>query len=182
MIAAHTKEAPSPITTDRLGRPIIGPCRLWTRALDGKGYGAMGNRDFGSTKIQRVHRVAYALAHGVPLTDLRSIPELDHLCRVEHCCAPAHLEPVKHGENVRRGDVAAINGSRTECIRGHAFTPENTYTYTNRSGGVGRGCRTCTTARNKARYDPIARRVRYRAERIERGFAPPRAPIPEPQR
>jgi hypothetical protein len=103
----------------------------------------MGNADFGSTTIQRTHRVAYALAHGIPLTELRSIPELDHLCRVTNCCAPAHLEEVTHGENVQRGDTALINGARTECIRGHPFNEANTRYYRRSDGGDGRACRVC---------------------------------------
>jgi hypothetical protein len=161
VMAANTEEVPPPIATDRLGRPIIGPCRLWTKALDGKGYGAVGNRDFGSTSIQRAHRAAYALAHDVPLTDIRSIPELDHLCRVTRCCAPAHLEPVTHRENVARGDWGSRNRGKTECIRGHPFTPENTRTYRTHLGGVGRACRACQRAKQRAAYDAAVRHGRY---------------------
>ena len=67
VLAANLRETPAPFTHDRLGRPLVGPCLIWTRATDSKGYGVVGNKDFGSTKLQRVHRVAYALAEGLPM-------------------------------------------------------------------------------------------------------------------
>lgn len=165
VMAANTEDAPPPITHDRLGRPIVGPCRLWTKALDGKGYGAIGNRDFGSTSIQRAHRVAYALAHDVPMTDIRSVPELDHLCRVTRCCAPAHLEPVPHDVNVKRGDGGRVNREKDRCPRGHLYDPDNTRLYRNHQGGTGRACRECHRARGRATYDPAKRAARYQAGR-----------------
>ena len=160
-MAANTQKHPAPIDVDRLGRPLVGPCHLWVKAVDRKGYGVIGNRDFGSTTIQRAHRVAYALAHGIPLTDLRSVPELDHLCRMTQCCAPRHLEAVSHGENVKRGNVAAINGSKTHCKRGHPFDEANTRTYRNRSGGTSRACRHCQRDASRATYDPAARHDKH---------------------
>ena len=71
------------------------------------------------------------------------IPEgltLDHLCRVRACVNPAHLEPVTLRENTLRSPSAptAINARKTECLRGHAFTPENTWVHRSR-----RCCREC---------------------------------------
>lgn len=161
VMAANIEEAPPPIDTDRLGRPIVGPCHLWVKALDSKGYGVIGNRDFGSTAIQRVHRVAYALARGVPLADIRSVPELDHLCRVTRCCAPPHLEEVTHGENVQRGDTALINGGREECIRGHPFNEENTRYYRRAAdGGSSRVCRVCVGMVRRGEAEPRPKRPR----------------------
>jgi hypothetical protein len=146
------------MTHDRLGQPLIGPCLIWTKALDGKGYGAIGNKDFGSYRIQRAHRVAYGLAHDVPMTGLESIPELDHLCRVTACCSADHLEPVTHGENIRRGDLNAAKKNRTHCPYGHAYTPANTVI----SKRGGRSCRTCKNDGERARYDPAKRAARHR--------------------
>lgn len=83
------------------------------------------------------HVVAWTLLRG-PVPDGL---ELDHLCRNRRCVNPAHLEPVTHRENVLRSPIAnaAINARKSECIRGHAFTPENTII---QCGGK-RACRTC---------------------------------------
>lgn len=154
------------MTHDRDGRPLNGPCQIWTKALDSHGYGVLGNKDFGNTIIQRAHRVSYALAHGVPLTEIRTIPELDHLCRVPACCAPAHLDPVTHAENVRRGDAWAINGAKEKCPSGHDYDAENTGRhYRRRSESWERYCRRCYRDRQRAAYDPEKRRARHLAKK-----------------
>lgn len=147
VLAAHLRETPAPTTHDRLGRPLVGPCLIWTRAADGKGYGVMGNKDFGSTKLQRVHRVSYALATGVAPDRISEIPELDHLCRVPLCAAPRHLEPTTHAENIRRGDWRA-HGHETECRKGHPYDDANTY----RRRRGGRDCRACHRERTRGYY------------------------------
>jgi hypothetical protein len=159
-MAANVRAEDPPMTHDRLGRPLIGPCLIWTRALDGKGYGAVGNKDFGSYRIQRAHRVAYGLAHDVAMTELDSIPELDHLCRVTECCSADHLEPVTHGENIRRGDLNVDKRSRTHCLRKHAYDASNTV-YTKRGT---RSCRICKNDRSRRVYDPLRRSARYQAK------------------
>lgn len=120
-----------PTVAERLWSGIAPPddneCRLWTRSTNFGGYGKfpLGGKEVAA------HRVAYELTKG-------PIPEglvLDHLCRVRLCCNPDHLEPVTHAENVRRGERA----TKTHCINGHAFTPENTYI--TRKGW--RHCRAC---------------------------------------
>lgn len=133
---------PCPLTYDRLGRPIVGPCLIWIKAKDRHGYGVLGNRDFGDTKIRRVHRVMYALFTGWPLADLYELPELDHLCRVPACASPAHLEEVTHAVNIARGDwkYNEYNRNKTECDHGHPFDDANTY-WSPRGGRVCRACR-----------------------------------------
>jgi HNH endonuclease len=141
---------PAPFTHDRLGRPLEGPCLIWSAAKDRRGYGVIGNKDFGDKKIRRVHRVMYELFNGP------GAGELDHLCRVPACASPAHLEEVTHAENVRRGDNGIHQRSKTHCKRGHEFTPENTGRQRH-----GRYCRTCNNDRNRAQYDAAKRRARY---------------------
>lgn len=113
-------------------------CWLWTAATDGDGrYGAF----YFEGKLWRAHRFAWVLAGNV----LPGIGhDVDHLCRTTLCVRPAHLEVVTHKENVLRGEsVQARNARKTHCLRGHEFTPENTYLQ--RRGG--RACRACVHVR-----------------------------------
>lgn len=131
-----------------VGHPL--GCWEWVGALTDKGYGVTkwGGRH------RPTHRVAYELLKG-PIPDGLHI---DHLCRVRHCVNPDHLEPVPLVENVLRGAGApAVNARKTHCIRGHAFTPENTF-HTRRGG---RECRICRAAAH-----------------ILRAGNPPESPVP----
>lgn len=113
-------------------------CWLWTGALNGAGYGAVG-RD---NKVLRVHRVTYELLIG-PIPDGL---QLDHLCRNRACCNPSHLEPVTNRTNWLRGQHhTAVLLRDGVCRRGHEMTPENTYT--RKSGG--QLCRACVLENNR---------------------------------
>jgi hypothetical protein len=96
-------------------------------------------------RVQPAHRVAHLLWIG-------PIPykyDVDHLCRHTLCVNPKHLEAVPHRVNViERGQGPFANRAKqTHCIRGHEFTPENTYIH--KSRGV-RVCKTCHRERNRA--------------------------------
>lgn len=128
-------------------------CWLWLGATAGRGYGVFhfnGRRRY-------AHQVAYEQNIGAIPAGL----EIDHLCRVPRCVNPAHLEAVTHRENVLRSNgVSATAARRSCCIRGHEYTPENTY----RSPQT--GARTCVTCRaalllaNKDRSNELRRRRR----------------------
>lgn len=117
-------------------------CMLWTSTKSHNGYGLFTLGD----ARPRTHRISYELAYG-------AIPDglvIDHLCRVRHCVAPDHLEAVTRQENVRRGLTGKLNhanGRKTACLRGHAFTAENTY----RDPAGRRSCRACIRLREAAR-------------------------------
>ncbi len=96
--------------------PGEGDCWLWTGALSKSGYGRIKTSD----GHMRPHRAAYE----VFIAPIPDGLELDHLCRVRHCINPWHLEPVTHDINMERARLS-------HCLRGHEFTPENTYWFTN---------------------------------------------------
>ena len=91
--------------------------------MNRSGYGRI-QKGVGVTLL--AHRVAYELEVG-------PIPKgltIDHLCRTHGCVRPSHLEPVTPRENVLRGQtIPAKNANKTHCLRGHEFTPENTYRF-----------------------------------------------------
>jgi hypothetical protein len=119
-------------------------CWLWTGYIAPNGY---GRTSFGQQRGAYVHRVVYEVLVGLIPPGLH----LDHLCRVRHCVNPDHLEPVTPGENVRRG----ANATKTCCINGHAYTPDNT-----RHQKAGRYCVTCNRERqyrNRKRREALSK-------------------------
>ena len=120
-----------------------GPCWEWTAAKT-DGYGVVQFQG----RVQRAHRVVWACLVG-PLADEL---ELDHLCRNRGCSNPGHLEPVPGVVNNARGESPSARHARqTHCLRGHAFTPENTYLRA-RGRKTERFCRACCRLRDQQRY------------------------------
>lgn len=130
-------------------RSIVDPatgCRIWQGTCNQFGYGAITYKPPGvKVKTMAVHRLAYRLLVG-PIPDGM---QLDHTCRVRPCWEPTHLEVVTCRQNLIRGKtITARKATQTVCVRGHEFTPENTYIKPNGC----RECRTCITLRNRWRY------------------------------
>jgi hypothetical protein len=121
----------------------LGPCWLWTGVPTSAGYSQFR---IDGPRV-KTHRFSYKMLVGPIPPGL----QLDHLCRIRHCVNPDHLEPVTQAENIRRGQAGAHNATKTHCLVGHAFTPENTY--------VHQGQRRCRTCRRDARRAWAARQV-----------------------
>lgn len=122
-----------------------GGCWMWNGAHISSGY----PETWDGTRPLLAHRAAHELWIG-------PIPagyEVDHLCRTRGCVNPAHLEAVPmHVNNMRSESASALNARKTHCIRGHAFTPENTHVYTSPDGKRHqRRCRECWRIRNRQR-------------------------------
>jgi hypothetical protein len=136
--------------------PMGRPDECWPavdRVVRSEGYAYIG----GVGRSVLLHRVVYELLVA-PIPDGMT---LDHLCHTSdpscaggpgcshrRCCNPAHMEIVTRSENIRRGrGPHHANRAKTHCIRGHAFTPENTYVQQGRF----RGCRKCRAAGQRRR-------------------------------
>jgi len=111
-------------------------CWTWLGSKYQNGYGKLGRAGV------MAHRIAYELTKGDVPPDMC----LDHLCKNRLCVNPDHLEVVTLVENVMRGDSQhAVNARKTHCIRGHAFTKENTYIRKDRNT---RSCKECARMTN----------------------------------
>jgi len=117
---------------------ITNECWLWAGSHNVYGYGVLWTGE----KHIMAHRAVYE-------SEVSLIPDnmvTDHLCRTRNCVNPSHLDIVTDGVNILRGiSTSAVNKRKTHCKFGHAFTPDNTYTYPR----GWRGCRTCRTRLNR---------------------------------
>lgn len=129
-------------------------CWLWPGTVDVQGYGRVNLEG----RYRLVHKTVWEYYFGPVPQGL----ELDHLCRQRHYGNPGHLEAVTRKENILRGaGLTAVQSRQTHCLRGHEFTPENTY---RRASVNRRECRACWPERK--------RRARERAIEIARQDQP----------
>jgi hypothetical protein len=73
-------------------------CWLWTKGVNGNGYGTFTIGSRSTQKTWDVHRFAFLISVGTP-------PEgfvLDHLCATKLCVNPSHLQPVTRETNSLR--------------------------------------------------------------------------------
>lgn len=130
-------------------------CWLWTAGCYASGYGQFS----WAAARGGAHRIALAVLvgpipagldvdHGCHTRDCPGRP----VCQHRRCVNPAHLQAMTRRENLLRGKtLPASQALRTECPRGHRYTPANTYNPNPGRGSVARACRTCATARAQAR-------------------------------
>jgi len=110
-------------------------CWNWTAGVSGRRYGEFCING----KMIGAHRVSYEDKNG-------EIPKglvIDHLCKNTLCVNADHLEVVTQKENIMRGAwFVSLNAVKTECPKGHEFTPHNTISY-KRKTWTQRQCRIC---------------------------------------
>lgn len=120
-------------------------CWLWKASVSVWGYGQCSF----DGKTKRAHRVSYELAKGPIPKGL----QIDHTCRVRNCVNPDHLEAVTARENVLRGiSPAAVNATKTKCLRGHSLVGEKARVVINHPvKGSYRACRECFAIHERRR-------------------------------
>lgn len=138
-VMAKVESRPAPITHDCLGRPIVGPCLVYTGSPKNK-YAMVWDADKGVPVL--VHRAMFEMFVG-PATG-----QIDHLCRVYKCASPDHLEDVSQRENLWRHmltyeQVEPLSADPDTCLRGHPRNPVNTRYARMYGGRLYPVCRAC---------------------------------------
>jgi hypothetical protein len=127
-------------------RPELGPCWVWTKAKDKKGYGYFSVGAAAVRKTFCAHRVAMALSGEVPADDL----EVCHHCDNPQCVRPDHLFIGTRADNC--ADMATKGRGRKPlavCGKGHALAGANVRVTKRSRGGVLRVCVTCDLERQR---------------------------------
>lgn len=135
-------------SVDRIVQTKTGPQRHRGRPLKTYpavrgGYPAVQLWRSGKVKLHYVHTLVLEAFVGPRPFDMEAChgdgnPLNNHISNLRWDTSAGNKQDMlRHGRNQ--------NASKTHCIRGHEFTPENTYVNT----GNGRGCRTC-----RAEYVP----------------------------
>ena len=117
-------------------------CWPWLGTTDGRGRGQF----WLDGRHQRAPRIAWSIFHAqqFPLDRLAC-----HSCDNPNCVNPSHIfvgtmsdnivDAVTKGRHKSNAHASGWQKHKTQCKRGHPFTPWNTYT--NSHGN--RGCRAC---------------------------------------
>ena len=120
-------------------------CWNWEGHLDWKGYGTFSS----SISDKRAHRVAYRLMVGPVPPGLVVM----HDCDNRRCVNPQHLRVGTTAENnadmMRKKRHRPPNSLKVRCIRGHAFSPENTVFSLRSTGEPRRECLKCKRTRQR---------------------------------
>lgn len=80
---------------EKVGPLTENGCRLWTAAVDSRGYGKIGH----DGKTLQAHRLAWEFANGRRLERGECVL---HSCDVPACVAPEHLSVGNQAENMRQ--------------------------------------------------------------------------------
>lgn len=122
-------------------------CWEWNLSRDTHGYGQIGTRELNEKSPIKAHRATWILFYG----DVPAGMHLHHKCGNQCCCNPDHLELLTPREHLNQ------HFDPDYCVRGHAFTPENT-AYKVKKGFRCRICKKCDAER-------VARRRKYQMDK-----------------
>lgn len=122
-------------------------CWLWIAGKNANGYGIIMRSNPRACVL--AHRLVYEM-----VTDTILSPRVCvlHRCDTPACCNPGHFFLGTRVDNIRDMDAKGRRvrpGRKSLCIRGHAYTPENTRWY--------RGARLCRRCHRERMRDWAAR-------------------------
>lgn len=119
----------------------VSKCWIWVGAKQKTGHGKFYWRG----RHTSAYRALYIAFVNPNIQGL----DVDHLCKNPECMNLGHLEAVTSRINTLRGSSPpAMNILKTECLRGHEYTPENTFI--NKRGE--RSCRECRRTKWRQYY------------------------------
>lgn len=132
-------------------------CWEWIGAKTGSGYGNFS--DWRTTRT--AHKFLWKNVMGLPYP---KGCELHHKCRNKACVNPAHLELLTRSEHQKFHFTLVPKKLKTHCLRGHEFTPENTYVCSSARGNIVRICIQCRRERARIfrKENLVAERERHR--------------------
>lgn len=86
-------------SVEMLLKPELGPCRIWTSALNSNGYGYVNMRaSNGKVRRALAHRISLAAFLGV---EPRQLLNVCHECDNPPCIEPAHLRSKSQAANIK---------------------------------------------------------------------------------
>lgn len=138
-------------------------CWEWAGPPNKKGYVSFSVR---LSARNWSHTTAHSAAYVFMVGPLPDGLQVDHRCENTGCVNPEHLALLTNRENTMksRGPEKAgqHNKVKTHCLRGHEYTPENTYV------SPSRGTRSCVTC-NDAKWRRTYERKKAKALAAKRG-------------
>lgn len=135
------------------------PGRILKPFIDEEGYVHVGLSDNHVFVCRSVHTLVAAAFLG-PCPEGK---EVNHIDTNKSNNQDLNLEYLTHPENIQHSIIngcqdnstAGINRLKSHCIRGHALSGDNLYSYISRTGGKCRMCRACIKTRKENRRQAI---------------------------